>query len=77
MNWEDNTKKKNQQIQKSLFIELTTEEKKIVDACKLVKTIDEIAITALLPISKTSSILFSLEMKGLIRVLPGKEFELI
>jgi DNA processing protein len=77
MNWEDNTKKKNQQIQKSLFIELTPEEEKIVEACKLVKTIDEIAITALLPISKTSSILFSLEMKGLIRVLPGKEFELI
>jgi len=76
MNWDDQEKKK-KPIQKALFVELNQEEEQIINACKLVKSIDEIAITAQLPISKVSAALFALEMKGVIRALPGKEFEVI
>jgi len=76
MNWDDQEKKK-KPIQKALFVELNQEEEQIINACKLVKSIDEIAITAQLPISKVSAALFGLEMKGVIRALPGKEFEVI
>ena len=78
MNWDiDHPKAKKKSTQKVLFVELSSEEEQIVNACQLAKSMDEIAIHAHLPISKTASILFSLEMKGLIRALPGKEFELI
>ncbi len=78
MNWDlDDVKSKKKSTQKALFVELSSEEEQIVKACQLAKSMDEIAIHAHLPISKTASILFSLEMKGLIRALPGKEFELI
>ena len=56
---------------------MSQEEEQIIDACRQVKSIDEIAITAQLPISKVSAALFTLEMKGVIRALPGKEFEVI
>jgi DNA processing protein len=38
---------------------------------------DEIAVNCELPIFKVSSILLDLELKGLIRPLPGKWFEVI
>ena len=39
--------------------------------------LDSIALDCQLPIFKTSSTLFNMEMKGVVRPLPGKLFEAI
>lgn len=78
LNWdvEQNTKP-NKQTQ--LFVELNDEEKIVVDALKsLQKTeLDPLALSCQIPTSKLSSLLLNLELKGVIRPLPGKQFELI
>lgn len=66
-------------IQKKLFIELDETEKRIY---KFLNTngkelLDIISLNCDLPIFKTSSALLSMELKGLIRPLPGKLFEAI
>ena len=77
LGWEKEKESKKKQIE--LFIDLNIEEEKIVELLneKEKLSIDEIALKALLPMSKTSSILLSLEFKGLVRSLPGKIFEII
>lgn len=72
---EDNRKKP---IQPKLFVELTPEEELIV---KLLQTegptgIDSVGLKAGLPASKCSSLLFTLEFKGMVKALPGKVYEL-
>lgn len=78
LNWdvEQNTKP-NKQTQ--LFVELNEKEKIVVDALKkLQKTeLDPLALSCQIPTSKLSSLLLNLELKGVIRPLPGKQFELI
>lgn len=56
-------------------IELSTVEKKVFDSMRESPLlIDDIIETTKLPSSKVSSILLSLEIKGLIQQLPGKRF---
>lgn len=66
-------------VQKQLFEELNIEEQKVYSF--LVKNgkelIDLIALECKLPIHKVSSLLLSMELKGVIRPLPGKLFEAI
>jgi len=66
-------------IQKQLFISLDPEEQKIYDY--LLKTgkddLDSIAIVCDFPTYKLSSILLNMELKGVIKPLPGKLFEAI
>ncbi|WP_269234042.1 DNA-processing protein DprA [Flavobacterium flavigenum] len=66
-------------VQKQLFIELEQEEQKIYDF--LIKNgkelLDIIALQCEFPIYKISGILLNMELKGLIRPLPGKLFEAI
>ncbi len=75
MSWDEekNGKKKNQQQQ--LFVELSAEEEIIMKVITHEKRdIDSIAIEVAMPMSKVSSLLFALEMKGVIKAFPGKQF---
>jgi DNA processing protein len=66
-------------IQKQLFVELNEDEQLIydflVDEGK--QLLDIISLTCQLPIHITTTILFNLEMKGVVKPLPGKQFEAI
>lgn len=60
-------------IQPTLFVELDNEETEVLEMVKEDSLhVDEIARTLGIPIYKLSNLLFSMEMKGLIAVLPGK-----
>ena len=61
-----------------IFLELTLEEQNIMSILhqKSKSYIDHISSVSQLHVSTCSSILFNLEMKGLIRSLPGKVYEL-
>ncbi|WP_264552893.1 DNA-processing protein DprA [Flavobacterium sp. N2038] len=77
LNWDINNKPK--PIQKQLFIELETDEQKIYDF--LLKNgkemLDIIALECNLPVFRISGILVNMELKGVIRPLPGKIFEAV
>ncbi len=66
-------------VQKELFVTLNTTEKTIYNYLeqKGKQLLDHIALECNLPIFKTSSTLLNLEMKGVVRPLPGKLFETI
>lgn len=66
-------------VQQSLFVELNQEEELIHTFLKKngKQLLDEIALACELPIFKVSSLLFQLEMKGAVRPLPGKRFEVL
>ena len=78
LNWEIEQKKR-VPIQKQLFVEMDDSEKAIYSFLqnKGKQLLDTIALDCHLPIFKTSSTLLNMEMKGLIRPLPGKLFEAI
>ena len=65
-------------VQKQLFVELSSEEKLIwnylSDAGK--EQLDLIALHCKMPTFKVASILLNMELKGVVRPLPGKQFEL-
>jgi DNA processing protein len=77
LNWDLETTSK--PIQKQLFVTLDNDEQKVYDF--LLKngkeTLDEIALACDFPIFKISGILLNMELKGVIRPLPGKYFEAI
>ena len=77
LNWDIENKTKI--IQKQLFVELEEEEQKIYDY--LLKNgkelLDIIALQCEFPIYKISGMLLNMELKGVIRPLPGKLFEAI
>lgn len=78
LNWENplNLKKT---IQKQLFVELTENEQLLYDflAQNGKELIDLISLNCKLPIHQTTSLLFNLEMKGMVKPLPGKLYEAI
>lgn len=78
LNW-DLGKKVSKPIQKQLFVSLTEEEQKIYDYLqnKEPELMDIIALDCDFPIFKISSLLLNMELKGLIRPLPGKLFEAV
>ena len=75
LNWE---KGKNNHKQKSLFVELSEDEKKIAEVLhdSEKQGIDMICKNTEFNMSKVSSLLLELEFKGAIRSLPGKIYEL-
>lgn len=77
LNWELDTNKKVQPVQKQLFVSLTEEEQNLYDF--LVKEgqqpIDLIALHCQIPTHKTATLLLNLELQGVVRPLPGKLFE--
>ncbi len=77
MGWEISSGK-NQPRQQQLFVELTDEEKKVID---LMKGEDKVFIDTLcrnagLPASKMSALLLGLEFKGILDALPGNLYRL-
>ncbi|MGV8946759.1 MAG: DNA-processing protein DprA [Lutibacter sp.] len=78
LNWESpkNIKKT---IQKQLFVELSENEQLMYDF--LIQNgkemLDLISLNCKLPIHQTTALLFNLEMKGMVKPLPGKLFEAI
>ena len=77
LNWD--IEKTSRSVQKKLFVTLENEEQKIYDY--LLKSgkeiLDIIALECDLPIYKISGILLNMELKGVVRPLPGKLFEAI
>lgn len=71
--------KETKTVQKQLFVELDTIEKSIYSYLQKdgKQVLDSIALECKIPIFKTSSTLLNMEMKGVIRPLPGKLFEAI
>lgn len=66
-------------IQKQLFVELDDIEKIIYNYLKEKEKqlLDVIAIECQMPIFKVASVLLNMELKGVIRPLPGKLFEVV
>lgn len=76
LNWD--IKKKEKTIQKQLFISLTEEEQKVYDfLLKGKELLDIISIECDIPIFKLSGILLNMELKGIVKPLPGKFFEIV
>lgn len=77
MRWEAD--ERNRPIQTQLFVELTTEEKLIVDLLREQDDvgIDRLTLTTQLKGSTLANVLLNLEFKGMIKTLPGKRYTLI
>ncbi len=77
MDWGDN--KKAAKAQRQLFSNLSIDEKTMVDLLQLEgeQHMDALAYKSKMPISKTSVVLFQLEMNGLVKALPGKKYVLV
>jgi len=78
LNWQLEENKK-PAVQKQLFVELDATEKVIYSYLKdnEKQQLDIIALNCNLPIFKVSGTLLNMELKGVIRPLPGKLFEVI
>ncbi len=66
-------------IQQELFLELSTEEQRLVD---IIRSHPQIAVDELVALSEytpgqMAALLLGLEFKGLVRTLPGKRYELL
>lgn len=78
LNWE--LKDKEQPVvQKKLFVELDEQEKKVYDFLTRngKELLDVIALQCQIPTFKAASVLLNMELKGVIKPLPGKLFEVI
>ncbi len=78
LGWEPG-KKKNDAVQKDLFLNFSNDEKLIAEILKENEeiTIDLICLKSNMPTSKVSPILLNLEFMGLVKTLPGKTYKLI
>jgi DNA processing protein len=77
LNWDLETETK--PIQKQLFVSLENHEQKIYDYLQKSgkQLLDIIALECEFPIFKMASMLLNMELKGVVRPLPGKLFEAI
>ena len=75
MGWDQVIQKK-QSVQTSLFIELNDEEKRLIGLLSNRNQlgIDEISLEMRIPNSKASSLLLTLELKGVVKSKPGKSY---
>ncbi len=66
-------------VQRELFVDLTEEERVIVDLLQNNgdSQINSLVVEADIPVNKMNAILFELEMKGVIRVLAGGMYQLL
>jgi DNA processing protein len=72
MRWEPKTEK---EIQRSLFYDLSKEEQQIVESIKMgIDAIDDLCSSLGMPQTELSAYLLDLEIKGILRSLPGKKF---
>jgi len=75
MGW--NAQESQKKTQQQLFVDLNIEEQLIFDILKKQDkiNIDELALEAKLPMSKTASLLLELEFNNLVKSLPGKMYK--
>ncbi|GLR17037.1 DNA-processing protein DprA [Portibacter lacus] len=72
MRWEPKTKK---EVQRSLFLDLTREEQKVLETIKIgIDGIDGLCHSIALSKSEMAALLLDMELKGLIKSLPGSRF---
>jgi len=78
LNWELETKE-TKTVQKQLFVVLDTDEQKVYDYLQKngKKLLDIIALECEFPIFRISTLLLNMELKGVVRPLPGKLFEAV
>lgn len=78
MGWKEKTKSKTKK-QRELFIELSAEEKQIIQLLQEKDTvhIDEINLTSGLSSSTIASVILNLELQNVVASLPGKMYKLI
>jgi len=78
LNWQLEEKKV-KPVQKQLFITLENDEQRVYDYLQKngKELMDIIALQCEMPIYKMSSLLLNMELKGVVRPLPGKLFEVI
>jgi len=78
LNWQLGEVKK-QPVQRQLFVDLNTEEQQIHEFLNTQgkELLDVIAVRCGFPTFKTASLLLNMELKGVVRPLPGKLFEAI
>ncbi len=80
LNWDiEESKSKKPSIQKQLFVSLDNDEQKVYDFLQKngKELLDSIALECDFPIYRISGLLLNMELKGVIRPLPGKLFEAI
>ncbi|NNK82894.1 MAG: DNA-protecting protein DprA [Flavobacteriaceae bacterium] len=77
LNWQLETIEK--PVQKQLFVELESDEKVVYNFLKAngKELLDVIALRCQMPTFKVASLLLNMELKGVVRPLPGKQFEVI
>ncbi|MCM5662236.1 DNA-processing protein DprA [Galbibacter mesophilus] len=75
----EKTNTKHAPVQKQLFVDLDATEQPIFDYLQKQGKVllDVIALDCNMPVHKLSSLLFSMEMKGVVRPLPGKLYEVV
>lgn len=69
MNWEE--KKTKQNVQKTLFLDLSEKEKQVFSCLEEALTLDELSLKSKQPIATTATILLQLELKGAVRSIGG------
>lgn len=79
MLWDNNiASKKQMPVQRNLFLDLTEEEKKVVDTLgHEAMQINDLIATTGIPIHRINSLLFEMEMKGVVKVLPGNKCQVV
>jgi len=77
LNWNQEVKTK--PVQKQLFVQLDAKEASVLDFLnqKGKQQLDQIALHCQIPVHKTVTLLFNLEMKGVVKPLPGKLYQAI
>ncbi len=78
MGWEEKTQRTNSQFQRELFIELSHDERRIVDILKEKDLIhiDELNYKSGLSSSSMAAAILNLELQGVVSTLPGKLYKL-
>lgn len=79
LNWKTEEVAAQKPIQKQLFIDLNAEEQSLYDFLKNSgkSELDQIALNCHFPTFKAASVLLNMELKGVVRPLPGKLFEAV
>jgi len=79
MRWEENDNKSNIPKQHKLFVDLSPEEKTLVEILKIEGEtgFDKLYLKSKLNMSKVAASLLNLEFEGVVKVLPGKVYKLL
>ena len=80
MGWNSTHRKPKEAVQRELFLDLSEEEKNIVNLLQETPEgiqINTLVVKANIPINRMSPLLFELEMKGVVRALAGGIYQLI